>query len=227
MKSVNTLFLSPNLVRLPLQRVAITVASFVLLGVWFVSVTVVGISGSAFIPVDSLAEERQFVPLSAAPLAGTNEVFVQIQSAKLRSEPKFWGPGRADLKYGDRLERLKEEAAWINARTTNGVQGYVHNSVVTARKVVLSQGSFAVDPSANGSDVVMAGKGFSKEVELGLRSREPALDYGMVDELERITVNSDQIARFIHNGGLTGSKELTLALPVDEQRARREKGTGR
>ena len=57
------------------------------------------------------------------------------------------------------------------------------------------------NPTVTASEVAMAGKGFSPDMEMEYRKN--GLDYSMVDSMERITVPSDDLLRFITEGRLS------------------------
>ena len=57
--------------------------------------------------------------------------------------------------------------------------------------------------SADTSDVVLAGKGFNREVEKEYRASDPSARFDLVDKVERETrVSSSEVAQFRKSGGL-------------------------
>lgn len=135
-------------------------------------------------------------------LAWAENIFVTVRETQLRAKPQFLSKG-ALLRYGDSLSVIEDGPSWINARSTSGQQGYVHRSAVTERRIVLKgQSSFV--PSGSQNEVVLAGKGFSREVENQFASQNPVLDFRQVDQMERPRVAPNDLSAFVKSGQLSG-----------------------
>ena len=129
-------------------------------------------------------------------------VFVEVSATKVRPEPKFWSPGKADVVYGAPLTVLSSENGWVKVRTESGVEGFVNASAVTERKVALAAGSKAVRIKADDSDVVLAGKGFNDQIESTYRASHTDLDFKGVDAVQKYTVSDAELGHFIESGKL-------------------------
>ena len=132
---------------------------------------------------------------SAAP----EKVYVQLRSTKLRGEPKAWANGLATVSYGDALGLVEQKGDWLKVRSASGKVGFLHASAVTVRPVVL-KGEAPVGTAADSSDVVLAGKGFNKSVEQEMKRADAALNYRVVDEMERVQIADAEISSFIKSG---------------------------
>ena len=44
-------------------------------------------------------------------------VFVEVQSAKLRKEPKAWAAPIADVSFGDKIKVLEKNDQWLKVKT--------------------------------------------------------------------------------------------------------------
>jgi beta-barrel assembly-enhancing protease len=131
--------------------------------------------------------------------ASAETLCVKVREAKLRAQPEFWAAASAGLKYGDRLTELGEHGEWYKVKTSGGLEGYIHSSAVTDREVVLS-GRRAGAADVDQGDVVMAGKGFSPEIERQYSAANRNLSYAEVDGMERIKVSDAELTGFIRQG---------------------------
>jgi len=131
-------------------------------------------------------------------------IYVQVKATKLRKDPAMIAPAVGDLAYGDRLNpdgAQNGESGWFKARDTKGRLGYVHRSAVTLKKIVMSSRSDLKTPYADPSDVVLAGKGFNKEVEKEF-AQTNSLDFRPVNEVERLKASHGELVSFVRAGNL-------------------------
>ena len=135
-----------------------------------------------------------------------NLLTVEVRSAKLRSSPRAWAPAVVDLVYGDQLEEVARDSGWVEARKGAAV-GFVHETALTTRTVVLAAGSRVVDPTAQGGQVVLAGKGFADAVELKVATDDPTLNFQAVDALEKFNVQPEDLRQFLAAGQLATMRE--------------------
>ena len=129
-----------------------------------------------------------------------------VRESKLRAKPDFFTAASGDVRYGDRLDVVSTTGAWLLVKS-GGKQGHIHQSAVTDKKVVLkSKGGFGgaeTDPN----DVVLAGKGFSAEVERQFAAAHRNLDFSRVNSMERIRVSPNELSSFAA-GGKLGKGEM-------------------
>lgn len=137
------------------------------------------------------------------PATHAEDVFVQVKATKLRQEPKMWAKGLADLSYGDKLSTIEQKDGWVKGKA-KGASGYVHESAVTSKKIAFGTSKGSVPVEVASTDVVLAGKGFNKELEEGVRRSNPGLDFKTVDSIERMKVSPDEVRSFITSGKLKG-----------------------
>lgn len=133
---------------------------------------------------------------------GLGPVSVKVKAAKVRAEPRAWATAVTALKYGDSIQALSESDGWLKVRTAGGKQGYLHESAVTTKKIVLSMRGISGDGTADRTDVVLAGKGFNQAVERDLAAQDGSLNFKAVDEMERLRVSDTDLAAFIKAGQL-------------------------
>ncbi|MBX7143142.1 MAG: SH3 domain-containing protein [Oligoflexia bacterium] len=151
----------------------------------------------------ALATVAGIAALACSSIALAEDVSVKIRSTALRSQPKAWAATLAVLSYGDTLKLTGADGSWMKVKSKGGTEGFVHSSALTTKKVVLAS---AKSPSAqvDRADIVMAGKGFSKEIERQFASANGSLNYASVNEVERFRVSSGELSAFMKSGKLKG-----------------------
>jgi hypothetical protein len=129
------------------------------------------------------------------------EVWLQVKESLLRAEPRFYARTVAPVRYGDRLQAVSKDGGWVKVQLKTA-QGYLPGASVSPKRIVLS-GARAVSVEADAADVVLAGKGFGKEIEEQYRRSGAGLRYDLVDLVERSsTVTPGDVAQFAKKGGL-------------------------
>ncbi|MBX7144033.1 MAG: SH3 domain-containing protein [Oligoflexia bacterium] len=138
----------------------------------------------------------------AEPAMGAGKLFVEVRSTSVRKEPKHWAPAVAQVSYGEALEEISTSSGWALIKLGNGTQGYVHLSALTPRTILLS-GAKAPAVEADASSIVLAGKGFNKDIEKQYFGRENSLNYSAVDSMEQRVVASSELYKFLTEGKLS------------------------
>jgi SH3-like domain-containing protein len=126
---------------------------------------------------------------------------VQVKEGQLRSTPSFLAEIIAKPSYGDRVEIIQDQGPWKKV-VIRGVQGWMHASSLTTKSIVLKAGAANVQTSATGSEIALAGKGFSEEVEKQYKSLNRNLDYAWVDRMEKFKVSPEQMQAFLKQGNV-------------------------
>jgi SH3-like domain-containing protein len=127
---------------------------------------------------------------------------VQVKEGQLRSTPSFLGEIIAKPAYGDRVEIIQDKGPWKKVVLRGGLQGWMHTTALTAKSIVLKAGATNVQTSATGSEIALAGKGFSEEVEKQYKSLNRNLDYAWVDRMEKFKVSPEQMQAFLKQGNV-------------------------
>lgn len=139
--------------------------------------------------------------LVAPHSAAAETVWIQVRETKLRSQPLFYAPGGATLKYGDSATKLSEDKGWVQVKAAN-TTGYLPTSAISRDTIVLAARDIS-KVHADTGEVVLAGKGFSKDVEKEYRSQDAEARYDLVDQVERSNkIPTTTLPQFIKNGGL-------------------------
>lgn len=130
-----------------------------------------------------------------------SSVYVKVKATKLRSKPEYFANGIATLNYGDALQKIEGGDSWWKVKKGNS-EGYIPVSAISDRKIVLTS-SKAAQEQVNSGDVVLAGKGFSKEAEKQLAASDRKLNFAGVDRMESIRVSDQEVLAFINAGLLS------------------------
>lgn len=135
-----------------------------------------------------------------SPLFGES-VSVAVRETQLRSTPAFLGRVIEVLSYGDLLEVVSEQGAWKRVTTKDGAEGWVHNSALSEKRIVLNAADSDVETGASSGEVALAGRGFNEQVENQYKE-ETGLDFSKVDEIEGYGLPPEELIAFIEEGEL-------------------------
>ena len=128
--------------------------------------------------------------------------YVQVRNATLRQAPRAWAPLVATVPYGTKVSVLEDGDAWVRVSALTNKQGFLHRSSLTTKKIVFSDMTTSFDGSAQDVNLVLAGKGFTSEVEAQFAKSKVALNYNAVNQVEKRKVSENDILRFRKEGGL-------------------------
>ena len=157
---------------------------------------------TSVLPSQALAAERR----SSATKEELPKISVKVKDTKLRSAPKVWASGVADLKFGDTLQVVGTDASWFKVKTAKGQEGFIHPAAVTDRKIVLSSSKVA-STKVDSADVVLAGKGFNQEIERAYARDNPGNNFKKVDQVGAVKISESEMRAFLKAGKL-GRGEL-------------------
>ena len=149
---------------------------------------------------------KKWILMGCAALVATGawaakEMSVQVRDGQLRNRASFLGTVTATVAYGDRVTVNQTQAGWCEVSIA-GKTGWIHESALTPKKVVLASGTADARAGASGEEVALAGKGFSKEVEAEYKKQNKNVDYTWVDWMGRQTVPGEQLVEFLKQGDL-------------------------
>lgn len=129
-------------------------------------------------------------------------VYVEVQESKIRSQPKHWASGVAPVAYGVALQELGRDLQWIKVKDQKGAEGYIHVSAVTPRQILLKTTSGSLEMQPEESEILLAGKGFSKSIEEAYAAQHLELDFSWVARVEGVTVSEREFLTFLEQGKL-------------------------
>jgi hypothetical protein len=146
------------------------------------------------------------------------EFFVEVRSAPLRSEPRHWGSVVTVVPFGERVEQIERPSAatsagddWVYVRARSGGTGFLHATALTSRVVIIRGSEAQGVVNRNENEIVLAGKGFSQDVESVFAAKNTASNFGAVDQLEARQIALASIDRFSREGGFNDPTAWVLA----------------
>jgi SH3-like domain-containing protein len=150
-----------------------------------------------------------FCVVATGPAAFAQKTLsVQVKEGLLRATPSHLGKITARTAYGAQVTVLEERGAWKRVAVAGGkTQGWMHNTALTGKKLVLKAGQAGVGTSVTRDEIALAGKGFSEEVEAQYRKSNKNLDYTWINRMEAMKVSPEQVEDFISAGRLTPGGE--------------------
>lgn len=150
------------------------------------------------------ANAQNLSETNLAPVPSAAEVYVQVQVAKIRQAPKPWAAGVAEVKFGDKLVEVSSQDSWLRVKNGQDLEGYLHSTAVTGKKIVLSASKEdLLNSGVDEPDVYLAGKGFNNEVLKELASSEPTLNFDAVDTMQKqATIDDATFFSFVRSGRL-------------------------
>lgn len=134
-------------------------------------------------------------------ICSAEDLYVEVQTMKLRASPKAWAAPLGDVTYGDKVSVLERSAPWIKVKSGT-LEGYLHETAVTTRRP-LGTTKNAVAGQVSTADVVLAGKGFNDQIVAEWEKSNPEAKMGLVEAMEkRSKVSPQEILGFIKAGEL-------------------------
>ena len=134
-----------------------------------------------------------------ASSATAADLRVVTEQGLIRTDRRFLAPVIARAAYGDLLVSDSQRGDWYHVRY-QGSQGWIHKSQVSTRRYVPTGTSRA--PEATRDEVALAGKGFTADVEKTYRTKNPGLNYNLVQKVESFRVSDEALQAFIRAGNL-------------------------
>ena len=122
-----------------------------------------------------------------------NKRYISVQNTVLKDSTGFFAKELGSLSLGNEVTLIGEDGKWAQIRSGNQ-SGWVSSSSLGSRRIVAS-GS-----SATATEIALAGKGFSPDMEL--EYRKSGLDYSLVDSMEKTVIPSGELLNFITEGRL-------------------------
>ena len=140
--------------------------------------------------------------LAASTAWGAKEMSVQVRDGQLRNRASFLGAVTGSVAYGDRVSVNQVQAGWCEVTAAGGASGWIHESALTPKRIVMGSGADDARIGASGEEVALAGKGFSKEVEAEYKKQNAKLDYTWVDRMLTFQIPDTELVQFLRQGGL-------------------------
>jgi hypothetical protein len=143
-----------------------------------------------------------FLVLVATTWSGLGTMSVQLKTGQLRSTPSFLGAVMAEVAYGDQVDVMQQQGDWLEVRSPRNQTGWIHQSALTRKRVVLGTGGSSPQTAASGEEIALAGKGFNADVEAEFRRSHRNMDFTWVDRMEEFKVSTKEMISFLKAGGV-------------------------
>lgn len=131
--------------------------------------------------------------------------YVSCEKIQVHAKPKATSKTVKKLYYGNEVTVVLSKGKWskiiLSSSSDDSTNGWIQNSALTKRKIV-AKGSKV---SASTSELALAGKGFSSEVE-GLYKKNGKANYTAVDAMEKNEISTEELEKFIEDGKLNGGE---------------------
>lgn len=128
-------------------------------------------------------------------------VTVRVIRAKVMRSPRFIGPVAGNVSRGQQLTFKGARGDWY--QVAGRASGWIHRTNVTDKRVRLSSTPGGGSGGASRSEVELAGRGFTPQVEDRYRSKHPNLDFSHVDAIEKTELDPAGLESFVKQGGLS------------------------
>jgi hypothetical protein len=148
----------------------------------------------AVLTVEVMADQEE-------PQAG-DQVAIATQNQKVYPMPAFYASPAQPVSYGVVVEVSLVQGAWLKVLVPSIGEGWVHRTSVTGA-VQMSTGGATYSDEVVTDEVMLAGRGFSDDVEDGYSEEHPELDFTKVDLMESSwKVAPELLYAFLLEGGL-------------------------
>jgi hypothetical protein len=152
-----------------------------------------------------------FIAILAVPMAADAQkqmLSVQVREGQVRATPSFLGKMVAKTAYGDRVGMLEDRDPWKRVSIQGGkLQGWMHASALTTKRVVLKAGQADVQTGATRDELALAGKGFNEQVESAFKKKNANLDYSWINRMENFKISPEQMQSFLAKGNVVSRTE--------------------
>jgi hypothetical protein len=143
--------------------------------------------------------------LGVSTIFGAETFIVKVRSSALRSGPQFFASTVIALKAGDGLLLVSRQADWIQAKSSSGQTGWIHQSAVEPKKIDILAWGQGTKTQATASEVAMAAKGFNKQVEDSYKAKNKTISFVWVDKMAQIAVTRADLQAFLKQGKLAAA----------------------
>jgi SH3-like domain-containing protein len=139
---------------------------------------------------------------TAAAAEQPKRMSVNVKETQVRATPSFLGKVLGPLAYGDGVQVAETQKGWVKVKSADkGLSGWVAESALTAKRVVLGTGQGSAEQGASSGEVALAGKGFNSQIEAE-NKQDASFDYATVDRMEKIAVAPEAVSAFVEEGKL-------------------------
>jgi len=146
-------------------------------------------------------------PLSLAMTEDTepqvgDEVAISVQNQSIYPMPAFYASPVEPVSYGTIASIDQIDGEWFRITTSLGEVGWIHRTSVTGA-IQMASGGTSTSGSVTSDEIMLAGRGFSREIEETYAGEHPELNFSIVNNMETSwTVSPEQLYQFLVEGNL-------------------------
>jgi hypothetical protein len=137
----------------------------------------------------------------AEPQVG-DEVAISVQNQSIYPMPAFYASPAEPLNYGTLASIDQIDGEWFRITTSLGQVGWIHRTSVTGAIQTTSGGTSAAG-NVTSDEIMLAGRGFSLDIEETYAGDHPELNFSIVNNMETSwTISPEQLYQFLVEGNL-------------------------
>lgn len=137
----------------------------------------------------------------AEPQAG-DTVAVIIENERIYPYPAFYASPAEPIAYGTMAVVVGTEMDWLEVEVPGTDGGWLHRTAATGALHGDYSDWTEVSGEVQVSEVMLAGRGFSEEMEQAYSEGNPSLDFAEVDLLLQSEVTPEELYAFLVEGNL-------------------------
>lgn len=131
-----------------------------------------------------------------------DQVAIAVQNQFIYPMPAFYASPTEPVSYGTLAAIDEVQGEWFRITTSGNRSGWIHRTAVTGA-IESSYGGTTASGSVTSDEIMLAGRGFSSDMEQAYASDNPELDFAMVDRMvSSWKVSSADLYTFLVEGNL-------------------------
>jgi len=144
----------------------------------------------------------------AEPQVG-DEVAISVQNQSIYPMPAFYASPVEPVSYGTLASIDQIDGEWFKITTSLGKVGWIHRTSVTGA-IQTASGGTSTSGSVTSDEIMLAGRGFSRDIEETYAGEHPELNFSIVNSMETSwTVSPQQLYQFLVEGNLIDGSAST------------------
>jgi hypothetical protein len=137
-----------------------------------------------------------------------DQVAIAVQNQFIYPMPAFYASPTQPVTYGTIAVIDEVQGEWYKVTTALDKTGWIHMTAVTGA-IEGSSGGTSTSGGVTSDEIMLAGRGFSEDIEQSYAGDNPDLDFSLVDHMENTwKVSSEELYQFLLEGNLI---ELTAS----------------
>ena len=137
--------------------------------------------------------------MAAAQIGPGRVVYVAVKTVQLKSSTGLLAGTVGTLTYGEQVTVTQVSGKFLEVQSADdsSLKGWTAADNFTTKKIVTG-----AEATASAKEIALAGKGFNQEIEDSYKTKDE-LNYDDVDRVEAITVDENELIRFLEEGRLS------------------------